>query len=197
MLTVFFKKFFVSVFVGIGLMVVFPQVSRAQQSQQKQVLPSTVIDKVSVPFDVLTYAQLEYQGHAVTKVYKVRYGGESAYRLRVDRDDDPSDYKSHYLIFDKEWRLLDEAKVKKPVVIKENKQDKKKEKPKEEKKQEVVTDEPPTYRREPEPRLPDEDTDENNNNEDEEDGEESDEDDRENENTNQDNGSGSRRRRSN
>lgn len=72
---------------------------------------STLINGIDVPFEVLMYAQLEYQGHAVTYAEKVTWNGQAAYRLRVDRDIYRDDYDSFYLYFDMGWNLLRDEKL--------------------------------------------------------------------------------------
>ena len=73
-------------------------------------LPSSVINNIKVPYEVLMNAQLEYQGYAVTKAAKVTHKGRSAYRLTVDRDDQPYNNQVIYLLYDMNWQLLGEEK---------------------------------------------------------------------------------------
>lgn len=80
------------------------------------------IDNIVVPYEVLIYAQLEYQGHAVTKATKVVENGQELYRLKVDRDDDEfSDTELIHLLYDKKWELVDQKKMKlpEPVLVRE------------------------------------------------------------------------------
>lgn len=64
------------------------------------------------------YAQLQYEGSAVTKVEKINRDGKELYRLRVDKDDVADDYNSIYLIYDMKWLLVGEEKGKAPTVRK-------------------------------------------------------------------------------
>jgi hypothetical protein len=77
-------------------------------------LPSSMIDNIEVPFDVLNYIQTEHQGYAATQVSKISRDGKQLYRLRVDRDSVPDDYDSIYLLYDMEWKLLGEEKMMAP-----------------------------------------------------------------------------------
>lgn len=73
--------------------------------------PASMIDNTEVPYDVLEYAQMKYQGHAVTQVRKVYRGNEQVYRLRVDRDDIPDDYDSIILLYTLKWKLIGDEKL--------------------------------------------------------------------------------------
>ncbi len=82
----------------------------------KPVYPLSYIDDIGVPFEVLDYAQMKYQGFAVTQARKSYYQGQSAYRLRVDRDSSPDDYDSIHLYYDMNWKLLGEERMVAPPV---------------------------------------------------------------------------------
>jgi hypothetical protein len=58
---------------------------------------------------------MKYQGYAVTHVDSVTHGSEQVHRLRVDRDDIPTDYESYFLIYDKNWNLLNDLKMAEPI----------------------------------------------------------------------------------
>lgn len=79
-------------------------------------LPSSMIDGIEVPFEVLDYAQMKYQGYAVTQVRKVYRGNEQVYRLRVDRDDIPDDYDSIILLYSLKWKLIGDEKMVAPAA---------------------------------------------------------------------------------
>jgi len=93
---------------------------------QSQIPPSppetrltSLIDDIGVPLDILTAVQVEFQGHAVTKAQQITVNGQPAYQLRVDADDIPDDYDSILLIFDANWKFIEEKKTQppQPVVI--------------------------------------------------------------------------------
>lgn len=81
-------------------------------------MPASIINNISVPYEVLMYAQLQYEGSAVTQVDKIKRDGKELYRLRVDKDDVADDYNSVYLIYDMKWLLVGEEKSKAPVIKK-------------------------------------------------------------------------------
>lgn len=81
-------------------------------------MPASIINDISVPYEVLMYAQLQYEGSAVTKADKINRDGKELYRLRVDKDDVADDYNSIYLIYDMKWLLVGEEKGKAPPVKK-------------------------------------------------------------------------------
>ena len=65
-------------------------------------------DDVSVPYEILMYAQVAYQGYAVTDAIKISWAGQEAYQLRIDNDSDPNDSNGMYLIYGMEWKLITE-----------------------------------------------------------------------------------------
>ncbi len=75
---------------------------------------SNMIDEVDVPWEILEYIQMKYEGHAVTKADRVTRGTSELYRLRVDRDDIATDYESIAVLFDMKWRLIGEEKYATP-----------------------------------------------------------------------------------
>lgn len=81
-------------------------------------MPASIINNISVPYEVLMYAQLQYEGSAVTQVDKIKRDGKELYRLRVDKDDVADDYNSVYLIYDMRWMLVGEEKSKAPALKK-------------------------------------------------------------------------------
>lgn len=83
-------------------------------------MPASIINDISVPYEVLTYAQLQYEGSAVTKVEKVVRDGKEIYRLRVDKDDLSDDYNSIFLVYDSKWLLLGEERGTAPVIKKQD-----------------------------------------------------------------------------
>ena len=86
-----------------------------QPSRTVPMRPSSVIDDIAVPLEVLNNIQLEFQGYAVTEARKLVRNGQEAYRLRIDRDDDRTDYESFYLTYDKDWfRIGDKEKAAAP-----------------------------------------------------------------------------------
>lgn len=78
--------------------------------------PASMIDGIEVPYNVLEYAQMKYQGHAVTQVQRVYRGSEQVYRLRVDRDDIPDDFNSIMLFYNLKWKLIGDEKMIAPQV---------------------------------------------------------------------------------
>lgn len=78
---------------------------------------STVIDNVPVPYEVLTYAQMKYQGHAVTEVKQISLSNRQVYQLRVDGDDILKDYTGIHLIYDTGWNLLDKKELTPPPPV--------------------------------------------------------------------------------
>lgn len=91
-------------------------------------MPTTLIGNIEVPYEILMYAQMKYQGYAVTQASKGFHGGIEVYRLRVDRDSDPSDYDSFYLLYDMQWQLVGEDKAIAPVAPVNDDKDKKEDK---------------------------------------------------------------------
>ena len=75
---------------------------------------TNMIDNIDVPWEILEYIQMKYEGHAVTKADKIRRGNSELYRLRVDRDDQINDYDSIAVLFDMKWRLVGEEKYASP-----------------------------------------------------------------------------------
>lgn len=74
-------------------------------------LPSSTINGIEVPYEVLEYAQNKYQGHAVTQALKGFRNGQPVYQLRVDDDDNLYDDDCIYLFYDMKWKLLDDKKA--------------------------------------------------------------------------------------
>lgn len=75
---------------------------------------TNMIGEVDVPWEILEYIQMKYEGHAVTKADKITRGTSELYRLRVDRDDVATDYESIAVLFDMKWRLIGEEKYATP-----------------------------------------------------------------------------------
>ena len=109
------KKFAILAFVLLGTTFGGIQIANGQQAdlQSTEVQPefrtgnlSSMIDDIEVPYDVLEYVQLTYDGHAVTKAERVVRNGEQLYKLRVDRDDQLTDYNSIALLFTMDWKLI-------------------------------------------------------------------------------------------
>lgn len=73
--------------------------------------PSSVIDGIEVPYEVLEYAQMQNQGYAVTKVVRSSRDGKPAYQLRVDNDDQLYDDNCIFLWYGMDWKLLGESKA--------------------------------------------------------------------------------------
>ncbi|MBW3568890.1 hypothetical protein KY385_02050 [Candidatus Parcubacteria bacterium] len=95
-------------------------VSAAPSGEDTKPAPSflsTVIDNVPVPYDVLIYAQMKYQGHAVTEVKQISLSDRQVYQLRVDDDDVLNDYTGIHLIYDTGWNLLDQKKLTPPPPV--------------------------------------------------------------------------------
>lgn len=66
----------------------------------------SVIDGIEIPEEVLIQIQMDHQGYAATKASITHRNGQQHYSLRVDRNDDPSDYNSFYLLYDMNWQLV-------------------------------------------------------------------------------------------
>jgi hypothetical protein len=75
---------------------------------------TSTIDGIAVPVESLMQIQMKYQGYAVTKAQQVNRNGKEVYELRVDRDDQTTDYDGFYLFYDKNWKFLDEQKITAP-----------------------------------------------------------------------------------
>lgn len=71
---------------------------------------TNMIDDVNVPWEILEYVQMKYEGHAVTKAEKINHFGKEVYKLRVDRDSEATDFVSIALLFDMQWKLVGEEK---------------------------------------------------------------------------------------
>lgn len=114
------KKFVMLVLISIAFVGWFPATASYVPSQPTQTeetsYDSEVIDGIKVPLDIIMYAQLKYQGWAITKASRTMHDGKKAYSLRVDRDSDSTDYKSLYLIYSTKWKLLKVQKMEPPVV---------------------------------------------------------------------------------
>lgn len=83
-------------------------------------MPSSVINSIEVPYNVLDYAQMKHQGYAVTHATRSTYRGEQVYRLHVDNDDILYDDDYILLIFDLNWKLMNEQKTRVQVRQKPN-----------------------------------------------------------------------------
>lgn len=66
----------------------------------------SAIDGIEVPEEILIQIQMDYPGHAATKASKTVRNGQELYALRVDRDDNPSDYDSFYLLYNSDWQSV-------------------------------------------------------------------------------------------
>jgi hypothetical protein len=75
---------------------------------------TNMIDDINVPWEILEYVQMKYEGHAVTKAEKINRFGKELYKLRVDRDSEATDYDSIALLFDMQWKLVGEEKYAMP-----------------------------------------------------------------------------------
>jgi hypothetical protein len=75
---------------------------------------TNMIDDIDVPWEILEFVQMKYEGMAVTKAEKIKRNGTEIYRLRVDRDDIPTDYESLAVLFDMQWKFLGDEKYASP-----------------------------------------------------------------------------------
>lgn len=75
---------------------------------------TSVIDDIEIPYEVLEYVQLTYDGHAVTKAEKVIRNGQDVYKLRVDRDDQINDNESIALLYSMTWKLIGNERAEAP-----------------------------------------------------------------------------------
>lgn len=66
----------------------------------------SAIDGIEVPEEILIQIQMDYPGHAATKASKINRNGQELYALRIDRDDNPSDYDSFYLLYNADWQSV-------------------------------------------------------------------------------------------
>lgn len=89
-----------------------PQGKPADKSNKP---PSSVIDGIEVPYEVLEYAQMQNQGYAITKVVRASRYGRPAYRLRVDNDDQLYDDNCIFLWYGMDWKLFGESKANAPI----------------------------------------------------------------------------------
>ena len=89
---------------------VAPEVPTPTAPASQSVMPPAIIDEVEVPYEVLIYAQTEYQGYAVTHALKIQRMGREYFVLQVSRDDHPSYSDSIYLLYDSNWNLIGEEK---------------------------------------------------------------------------------------
>src|SRR5690606_28469497 len=71
-------------------------------------MPPVTIDNINVPHEILVYAQIAYQGYAVTQAKETTWNGEKAYQLRIDNDSNPHDNNGMYLLYNADWKLIDE-----------------------------------------------------------------------------------------
>lgn len=114
------KKFIALALIIISLGVSSTVVAVAQQPDVPvpvsidPTMPPSMIDDVQVPYEIVNYAQLKYQGSAITQASKVWSGGKEVYRLRVAHDALVTDPNDMYLTYDMKWKLITEDKV--PVV---------------------------------------------------------------------------------
>jgi hypothetical protein len=109
------KRIFAAVLTVIALSISNAAVATTpgSSSQTPEKLPSSIVDGIEVPFEVLDYAQMKYQGHAVTRAEKIFWNGRQVYRLWVDNSD-VADGDSRMLLYDMNWRLLGDDKVAAP-----------------------------------------------------------------------------------
>lgn len=75
-------------------------------------MPVSFIDDIAIPYDVLDYVHMTYQGHAVIHAHKMRRGGQEVYRLQIASDEKSS--QSIYLFYDMNWQLLGDEPVAAP-----------------------------------------------------------------------------------
>jgi hypothetical protein len=78
-------------------------------------MPPTYIDGVPVPYEILVYAQVVYQGYAVTQAEETTFSGKKAYQLRIDNDSNPHDSNGMYLLYDSSWELIDKKPLYAPL----------------------------------------------------------------------------------
>ncbi len=137
-------KLLVSFGISIAILawgsIVSAQTTQPTTSEYKQDVPSVPINGIDVPLSVLMYAQMEYQGYAVTKAQKTTLNNAEVIRLLADRDDVSSGYDGKYLFFDRTWKLLEYKEIVPPGPV--QKQDKKQEDANPEKKEPEKVDKP-------------------------------------------------------
>lgn len=107
------KRFFIGSIVALITIFATPATATTPENPETstQKPPPSMIDGIEVPFDVINYAQMKYQGHAITEVSKIKRGGKDVYKVRVDNDDIPDDYDSIILFYSMKWKLLDKDKL--------------------------------------------------------------------------------------
>jgi hypothetical protein len=100
---------FISLLLSFGSVAI--AVTPAANTEASTPLPSSNVDGVDVPFEVLDYVQMKYQGYAVTGASRTGSG----YQLRANNSDVPSGGKTIYLSYDSKWHLLNDRQVNAPV----------------------------------------------------------------------------------
>jgi len=79
-------------------------------------LHTTEIDGIEVPFEVLTYAHTIYLGHAITGASEVQIGTKKFYRLKLEHDTQSNENAIIHLFYDLEWRLVEKDDL--PEIVK-------------------------------------------------------------------------------
>lgn len=114
-------KLAISFGIGVAILawgsMVSAQTNQTTDSSFRQEVPSVPIDGIDIPISVLTYAQMEHQGYAVTKAQKLQHNNKEAIRLLVDRDDMSTGYDGKHLFFDATWKLLDDKDLEAPGPV--------------------------------------------------------------------------------
>jgi hypothetical protein len=69
-------------------------------------LPTTFINDLEIPHEILEYVQLKHQGYAVTHATQLTRNGLRFYELRVDRGTGYNSHESIYMYFDADWKEI-------------------------------------------------------------------------------------------
>lgn len=113
--------------IGLGIGIMNLDVAKASTTVENRIstdyipkepateMELTYIDDVAVPYSVLVYAQVVYQGYAITQAEEIIINGEKVYKLRIDNDSNPNDNDGLYLIYNMEWKLIDKHSLYSPA----------------------------------------------------------------------------------
>ena len=82
-----------------------------------QPLIVTIMDEVPVPEEILVRIQSVYVGYAVTQATQASKGGQTIYRLKIEHDNVPSEFKPVYLIYDMAWQFIEEEQWVPPAPV--------------------------------------------------------------------------------
>jgi hypothetical protein len=84
--------------------------SESKNPTRQTPIPTSTIDSIDVPYTVLEYAQITYQGRAIDRVKKSIRNNQEIYIVRVSPDTSAEDTDCIFLAYDMQWKLLGEEK---------------------------------------------------------------------------------------